>query len=96
MVLKCIAHLPSLMIGVLDALYVGIFDPEFMDRYYDYLIEEARTDSSPDEFEASLQSLESQREMFANPFILGVVMFFTVFLIGVVVTVISAFMLQKK
>ncbi len=91
-----IVLIPSVMIGILDALYIGIFDPEFIDRYFEYMIEQARTDSSPAEFEAALQSLESQREMFANPAVVGLVMFLTVFLIGIIITVISSFILQKK
>jgi hypothetical protein len=91
-----IVLIPAVMIGLLDALYIGIFDPQFMDTYYEYMIEKAEGNTTPDQFEAALGTLESQRQMFSNPAMVGLLMFMTVFLIGIIVTVISAFILRKR
>ncbi len=88
--------IPALMVGILDILYVGVFDPEFMDKYYEYMVDETKKQKSGQELEEAVKTLESQREMFSSPLVLGVVMFFTVFFIGVIVVVISSLMLQRR
>jgi len=91
-----ISVFPSLANGIYDVIYVKFIDPGFMDKYYDLAIQEMRAKLPPDEFREKLKSLESERAMLGNLYIQFLMMFFTVFVIGIVVTAISSLVLSKK
>ena len=88
--------IPSLAFGLLDILYVTIINPDFLDAYYSQMVADMKTKLPPAEFEVKLASLESEKEMFANPLIQFVVMGITVFMVGFIMTIISTLLLQRK
>jgi hypothetical protein len=87
---------PSLANGLYNVIYVKFIDPGFIDKYYDLAIQNMKVQLPPDQFQVKLQSLESERTTFKNPYLQFIMMFLTVFFIGVIVTAISSLVLCKK
>ena len=86
---------PSIAFGLFTWLEM-VLDPGFMDQYYSYYVQKLKASTPPDKWQETLQKLEAEKEMFSSPLIQFAVMFLTVFLIGVVITVISSLILQRK
>lgn len=91
-----ISLITALAFGFLDIFYTEVLNPDFATQYYDTVVENMRTSLSADEFEVKLDKLESQREMFSNPLFSFALMAMTVFVIGFIITLISALILQRK
>ena len=91
-----IATIPSLAFAIYNLIYVEVIDPEFGDKYMQYSLDTARAQMSPAEFESYAAQLESQSALFNDPLVQTVVMFLTVFLIGAVVSIISAIALRRS
>jgi hypothetical protein len=87
---------PSLANGIYDVIYVKFIDPGFMDKYYDQAIQHMKVELPPDQFRVKLKSLESERAMLKNLYLQFIMMFLTVFLIGVIVTALSSLVLYKR
>ena len=87
---------PSIAFGLFTWLEMGVLDPEFSNKYYAYYVQKTKASTPPDKLQEALQKLESEKEMFSSPFIQFAVMFLTVFLIGIVITVISSLILQRN
>lgn len=91
-----ISLITALAFGILDVVYVKYINPDFTTEYYDYQVEKFRSSLSEAEFKTKFDELESQKAMFGNPFFSFVVMFFTVVIIGLVISLLSALVLQRK
>lgn len=91
-----ITVIPALAFGIYNHVYVEWIDPEFMDNYWTWSMESMKQKLDPADFEVWLEDMEAQREMFANPFLGFLLMFSTVFLIGVIVTLLVALGLRKQ
>lgn len=91
-----ITLISSLAFGIFDSLYVKFFWPDFGDKYYAHLKEDMSKKISGAELQKALEELSSQKEMFSNPLALFGLMFITVFLIGIIITVISTLILKTK
>lgn len=91
-----IVLIPSIAFGLFDVLYVSLFDPQFFENYYNYQLDEMRKSLAAREYELRKKEMESQKKMFSNPFVQFVVMFLTVFFIGLIITVISALILRRN
>lgn len=90
-----ISLMAALAFGILDVIYVKFINPEFMAEYYDGMLEQA--ESLPaDEFEIRKAELASERETFSNPFAHFLLMSMMVFIIGFIISLLSAFILQRK
>lgn len=89
-----IALFPSLTFGVLDQIYVNFINPDFYEEYYQHQVDKIDTQAS--DYQAQVDKLQAERESFSNPLVLFLVMTLTVFLIGVVVTVISGLVLKRS
>jgi hypothetical protein len=90
-----ITTFPSIAFGLFTWLEMNVLDPDFSDKYYAHYTEKIKASTPPAELQATLQKLESEKEMFASPFMQFALMFLTVFLIGIVITVISSLILQR-
>lgn len=88
--------IPSLVFGLFNLVYVEVINPGFMDEYYQYQLGKMQQTMSPTEFQAARSKIESEKEMFSNPVFSSAVMFFTVFVIGVIITVISSLVLRRN
>ena len=91
-----VAVFPSAAFALYNWVYVTWIDPAFNEKYYRHMLEQAQAGMSPSEFAAYSTQLEAQQAMFANPIMMGVIMFITVFLIGVLIAFVSALALQRR
>lgn len=87
---------PAIAFGVFSWLQMNVIDPGFLDRYYGYYVEKVKASTPPGQVEAALKDLETQKEMFASPFMQFFAMFMTVMLVGIVITVIASLILQRR
>ncbi|MGM5468987.1 DUF4199 domain-containing protein [Flavobacteriaceae bacterium LMO-SS05] len=91
-----VSLLASLTFGIINYVYVEVINPEFMTEYYSHQVEIYRSSLSETNFQEKLKELESQKEMFTNPVISSVVMALTVLIIGLIFSLISGLILQRK
>ena len=91
-----ISLFPSLAFGVLTIIEMHFIDPDFSDKYYGHYVEKLKASTPGDKLPEALAKLEAEREMFSSPIAQFGFMFLTVFLIGIVITVISSLVLQRK
>ena len=91
-----ISLITAVVFGILDVIYTEVLNPTFMEDYYNNSIEQMKLGLSPDEFEVKLAELESQRDLFSNPFFSFGLMAMTVFVIGFIISLISSLILQRK
>lgn len=90
-----ITLLPAVAFGLFDILYVMFVDPGFTEKYYTYMLAEMKQSLPAAEYASKLKDVEKQKDLFSNPVIHFFIMFLTVFLIGLIVTVISSFILKR-
>jgi len=86
----------SVTFGLYNVIYVEYIDPEFMTKYYDYSVEQISKTLSGEELQAKLKKMEEEKELFAKPFMNFSLMFLTVFMIGLIISLISSLVLSKK
>ena len=91
-----ISFISGIMIGLLDFIYVKVINPEFYTEYSQYILEDMRDTLTAEQFELEKLSLETQMETFAIPGISGLFMFAIVFVIGIMISLVSALILQRK
>ncbi len=91
-----ISLIVALIFGVLDIFYIKVINPNFTTEYYEHAIADMKASLPKVEFETKLAEMESQKELFANPFFSFALMAMTVFVIGFIISLISAFTLQRK
>ena len=91
-----ISVIASLAFGLIDLIYVRFINPEFVTEYYNEMVEQVRATVPAEEVEAKIEEMEAQREMFSSPAMSFMLMFLTVFVIGFIVSIISALILQRK
>jgi hypothetical protein len=87
---------PAVFFALFDLLYVKVINPDWSDEYYNNYIRQATKSTPPDELPEKLKKLNEQKEFFSNPVMLFLVMFVTVFVIGAIVTIISALTLRRN
>lgn len=90
-----ISLMVSLAFGILDVIYVKFVNPDFMTEYYIGMLEQAQNLPS-EEFEIRKAELQSEKEMFLNPFLHFFIMSMMVFVIGFIISLLSALILQRK
>lgn len=91
-----ISLITALVFGILDVIYTEVLNPEFMENYYQATAKKMEETLSAEEFKVKLAEMESQKEMFSNPIFTFVLMGMTVFVIGFIISLISALILQRK
>jgi hypothetical protein len=90
-----ISLMAALAFGILDIIYVKLINPDFMTDYYEGMLEQAQ--SLPvEEFAVRKAELESEKEMFSNPIMHFFIMSMMVFVIGFIISLFSALLLQRK
>jgi len=91
-----ISLIVAIVFGIIDFIYVKFINPDFMTEYYAHSVEQFRTTLSEAEFQVKLEELESQKDLFMNPFLTFLVMTMTVFVLGFIISLISSLILQRK
>lgn len=91
-----ISLLTALAFGVLDVIYIEYINPNFMTEYYNETVAKMKASLPKDQFQAKLAEMESQKALFSNPIFNFSIMSMTVFLIGCIISLISALILKRK
>ncbi|MFK7771429.1 MAG: DUF4199 domain-containing protein [Saprospiraceae bacterium] len=91
-----IVSIPSIVFGLIDVIYVTFIDPDFIENFYNHSLAELKTSLPAAEYEIKAAEMESQRAMFSNVFFQFIVMGLTVFLIGIVASFVSSFILKTE
>lgn len=73
-----------------------MINPGWLDDYYNQYMEKIRTTAEPAMLEAELAKAAREKEFFSNPVMQFLVMGATVFIIGVIVTIIAALTLRRN
>lgn len=87
--------MPSLAFGIFNVIYV-MLNPDFMDTYYNYQVAQLKESLPAGEAALKIQAMEKDKEMWMSPAVQFFGMFASVFLVGVIVTVISALILRRN
>lgn len=91
-----ISLIVSVVFGIIDVIYIEFINPEFMNEYYAHSVETLKNSVPPEEFPEKLKELEAQKELFSSSFMSFLVMSMTVFVLGFIISLISALFLQRK
>ncbi|MGB0495469.1 MAG: DUF4199 domain-containing protein [Kangiellaceae bacterium] len=92
-----ISFIAGLMFGIYNVIYVLYIDPDFMNNYYEYTIDNIKnSDISAEAINQKIKAMESEKEMFMKPSVNFFLMFITVFVIGLVVSAISGLFQKDK
>lgn len=91
-----ISAISGIAIGLLDVVYVTMINPDFVVEYTAYALEGMKSTLSATEFELKKETLEEQMKLFDSPVFSGSIMFTTVFAIGIIVSLLSSLILQRK
>lgn len=90
-----IALFPALAFALYNLVYVEIIDTEFMNNYYKHQISEMKVNLSAEEFLVAKAQMENEKELFMNTGFNTLIMFLTVWIIGLIVSILSSLVLQK-
>lgn len=85
----------ALAFGLVDIVYQYL-NPNFTTDYYNHHVAEFKSTLSGAELEAKLSEMEAQRELFSSKTMSFLLMSMTVFVIGFIVSLLSALILQRK
>jgi hypothetical protein len=91
-----IVLIPSIFFGLFDLLYTEVIKPDWLETYYAAYMERIKASTPPDKLAAALKKANNEKEIFANPIFQFLLMSATVFIIGLIVTIISALTLRRK
>lgn len=91
-----ITAITALAFGLLDVVYVTWLNPEFMDTYYTTILAQMQAELPEAEFLQQKAEMEAQKALFTSPVVNFLLMSFTVFLIGLVITLSSTMILRRK
>ena len=91
-----ISLITALAFGILDVIYIKFINPDFQTEYYEAILTDLKASLPAEEFEIKRQEMESQRALFSNTFFSFLIMSMTVFVIGFIISLISALLLQRK
>lgn len=86
---------PAIAFGLFDAIYVSYINPEFFEQYYAQAVAEMSNQYAGDELAAKLAEMESTKDLASSVFFNFILMFFTVFVVGFIVSLISAVTLRR-
>ena len=90
-----IVLIPAVCFALFDVFYTEVINPSWGDEYFSYYVEKIKASTPADRVEEELQKLQKNKEMFSNPFIQFSLMAVTVYVIGLIVTIISALTLRR-
>ena len=95
-----IGLLISILVGVgvaiADYIYTTVINPDFANEYLETTLKTMETTMNPEEFQKKKVELTQQMEAYGGSGFMAFLMFFTVVLIGFVLSLISGLILQRK
>jgi len=91
-----IVIIPAVGYAVVETVYVFLIDPKFYDNIYSYEIARYRKELSPADFAVKLKEIKQQLILDKNPLFNFSMMVLIIGAIGIIVTLISAIILQRR
>ncbi|WP_426432121.1 DUF4199 domain-containing protein [Winogradskyella sp. HB-48] len=91
-----ISALVGLGVGLVDYLYTTVINPDFAEEYLAKTLESYETLYSGKELEIKKAELTTQMENYGGSGFMAALMFFTVLVIGFIISLISGLILQRK
>jgi predicted membrane protein len=91
-----ISMIVGLGVGVADYLYTTVINPDFAAEYLQTTLDGYKASMSEAEYEAQKDVLTQQMQDYGGSGFMATLMFFTVVIIGFIISLISALILQKK
>ncbi|GAB4159422.1 MAG: hypothetical protein Tsb0033_13960 [Winogradskyella sp.] len=91
-----ISALVGLGVGLADYLYTTVINPDFAEEYLAKTLESYETLYSGNELETKKAELTIQMENYGGSGFMATLMFFTVLIIGFIISLISGLILQRK
>lgn len=81
--------------AIADILYTTVIAPDFVETFKQAELDRLKAALPPEEYEQAAAKLLEQVELMGSPFILALLMFVTVVIIGFIISLISAFLLRR-
>lgn len=91
-----IAVLAGIGFAIIDYLFTAFINPDFLQEYMTHQFTEMQKSLSPEEFEIQKEILQQQMEAYGSSGFMAFLMFATVVLIGIPISLISALLLHRK
>lgn len=92
-----ISAIASLMYVIAWGIEYHFFMPDFLEKYTGAAIEKLqKSDLSTSDLEAKIKEIESSKSLYDNAFSFFAITFAEIFPVGLLVTIVSAFILKKK
>lgn len=91
-----ISAIAGITMSILDIIYVTVINPDFSAEYVQYTLENMKQTLTAEEFEIQKAKMLEDMKMFDSPAFAGVFMFGLIFSTGIIVTLISSLVLQRK
>jgi len=91
-----ITLIPSACFGFFDVIYSNVINPHFYDNYTEKMIAGLKKTAPADKFEAQAAAVRAQMKFWSQPWADFLLMFLTVAIVGLIITILATFMLKKK
>ncbi|MEZ4777918.1 MAG: DUF4199 domain-containing protein [Flavobacteriaceae bacterium] len=91
-----ISAITGIGVGIMDYIYTTVINPNFAEEYLATSLEMMQQQLPAQEFETQKALLEQQMKDYGGSGFMAFMMFATVVLMGLIISVISAFILQRK
>ena len=92
-----ITLIASLIFGVFTYVVVELLYPNFTEEYYQHYTDQIKNSGLPqEEIDKQLEELNSMADLMHSSFFQGFLMFITVFAIGLIISLVSSFILKSK
>lgn len=91
-----IVLVPAVCFALTDTLEIILLDPHFYEKYATHMIDELRKSTPAAQLPAKLKEMKAQMDFYSKPYINFIIMFLTVAAVGILVTLVSAFILKRK
>ncbi len=93
---SAISVFPSITFGIYSIIYYKWLYPDFLENYGAYQLEKMKASLSAEEFEVAQTQFSADMAMWDSMGMQFTIMFLTVFVIGLIVTILSATYFQFK
>lgn len=82
--------------AIADYLYVTVWHPDFVTDYAQHQLEKMQSTLSAEAFDREYAEMQARVDALGSPWIMALVMFMTVMVMGTIISVLSSLFLQKK
>ena len=86
----------STMYVIMWALLYNFYMPDFMEKYCNQMVENARATSTPEQLQRLTQQMNTQKEMYKNPIWFTLFTYMEILPVGLIVSLITALILKRK